>query len=307
MKIIRNGKIARLAAGGGPGGGARLKAECQRLKTLYREETFNAKRSTSNFQGWRTKRWCLPRSGPDWRVPGVWTGGNLAKLKPIKVNQGEIFPEKEEAQEEVEGSRTDCGDEPSPPRRRWFPDSLCAKPAVGGARIYENLAKLKRIKVDQGDKFLKKLKGRMRRRVIWSGVGTGRPHPEGCRTRWWIACPYGKITCHKVSRSERDKVCRSATDSTSYGWQSDPVHLEGQRGLWESMGHNGSYFLLNMSGTIRLRCASAYAKAAARQDGATRNEKEDEDDLFAPGYRSCGYRPKSGRGRPSHLDAAFWR
>jgi len=116
MKIIRNGKIARLAAGGGPGGGARLKAECQRLKTLYREETFNAKRSTSNFQGWRTKRWCLPRSGPDWRVPGVWTGGNLAKLKPIKVNQGEIFSEKEEAQEEAEGSRTDCGDEPSPPR-----------------------------------------------------------------------------------------------------------------------------------------------------------------------------------------------
>jgi len=151
MKIIRNGKIVRLAAGGGPGGGARLKAECQRLKTLYREETFNAKRSTSNFQGWRTKRWCLPRSGPDWRVPGVWTGGNLAKLKPIKVNQGEIFSEKEEAQEEAEGSRTDCGDEPSPPRRCWFPDRRCAKPAVGGVRGDGDLAKLNPIKVNQGD------------------------------------------------------------------------------------------------------------------------------------------------------------
>jgi len=93
------------------------------------------------------------RSGPDWRVPGVRTGGNLAERGPIKVNQtksNHFF----EAQDEMEGCSGDCGDGPSPPRRRWFPDSLCAKPAVGGARIYENLAKLKQIKVDQGELYL---------------------------------------------------------------------------------------------------------------------------------------------------------
>ncbi|HSY19613.1 MAG TPA: hypothetical protein VK815_14825 [Candidatus Acidoferrales bacterium] len=80
-------------------------------------------------------------------------GENKAELEPIKVNQGEINLENEDAHNETENAPTGCGDEPSPPRGHRLPDSRCAKPAVGGVRMNENLAKLKRIKVDQGDNF----------------------------------------------------------------------------------------------------------------------------------------------------------
>ena len=52
---------------------------------------------------------------------------------------------------------------------------------AAGVQTGGNLAKLKRIKVNQGEIFFNENE-RVGVRVI---VGTGRPHPDGCRTRWW--------------------------------------------------------------------------------------------------------------------------
>jgi len=84
---------------------------------------------------------------------GAAKEGNEAELGPIKVNQGDIFSENEAAQNETECFQADCGDEPSPPRRCWFPDSLRTKTVIGGVRRDEGLAELKPIKVNQGDIF----------------------------------------------------------------------------------------------------------------------------------------------------------
>jgi len=119
----------------------------------------------------------LASQRPALPVVGARRDENLAKLKPIKVNQGEIFSEKEEAQDEMRYCRVDCGDGPSPLRGRWFPDSLCVKPTVGGARMDDDLAKLKPIKVDQGDIFSEKEEAQDEMRYCRIDCGDG-PSPR---------------------------------------------------------------------------------------------------------------------------------
>jgi len=92
---------------------------------------------------------------------------------------------------------------------------------------------------------------------------------RGRRLSQRVSRVHGKIVGHKVSRSERDKVCRGATDSTSHGltamvgrqesvtlaprrsapagagplranWPAPGVPDRGNRTQWEFMGHNGS-------------------------------------------------------------------
>jgi len=218
----------------------------------------------------------------------------------IKVNQGEIFPEKEAAQEEMEGSRTDCGDEPSPPRRRWFPDRRCAKPAVCGARRDENLAKLNQIKVNQGENFSEKEAAQEEAEGSWTDCGD---EPSPPRSRRFpdslgakpavgearrdgnlaklnpIKVDQGEILKNKGTETEpagfprswknsqpqsacyAGKVCPapSGTDSTSFGLHSAPIHLEGQRGKSELIGLNwGEIFYPGREG--RGRGGSAGAK-----------------------------------------------
>jgi hypothetical protein len=79
--------------------------------------------------------------------------GNKAELEPIKVNQAEHFFESVEAQDKVE----DRGWYPRPcrvgARRSELAGQRLVLPVVGGIRMDEDLAKLKPIKVDQGDIF----------------------------------------------------------------------------------------------------------------------------------------------------------
>ena len=100
------------------------------------------------------------------------------------------------------GSRTDCGDEPSPPRRRWFPDRRCAKPAVCGARRDENLAKLNPIKVDQGEIFKNK------------GTET---EPAGFPRSWENSRPQSVPLRAGQSLSRRDRLYQPWVDGD--GWE----------------------------------------------------------------------------------------
>ena len=79
-----------------------------------------------------------------------WVWRNLAKLKSIKVDQGDKFSKKKESPHET----ADWGWCPRPgragARRSKLAGQRPALPVVGGARMDENLAKLKPIKVDQG-------------------------------------------------------------------------------------------------------------------------------------------------------------
>jgi hypothetical protein len=102
----------------------------------------------------RSRRSELAGQRPALPVVGARMGVNLAKLKRIKVDQGEIFKNVED-QDETESCPANCGDEPSPPRRM---------------RMDENLAKLKPIKVDQGEKNKKvEAQGTELRRVVCRG------------------------------------------------------------------------------------------------------------------------------------------
>ena len=155
----------------------------------------------------------VPCRRPALPAVGARREGNLAKLKRIKVNQGDVFKNVEDQDEKVRGG---CGDEPSPPRdhrlcrgpsrtgrcsalppsprlRRGRPkenEARRPRPAhpVVGARREGNLAKLKRIKVNQGDVLLRTSISRTIRpfAVDFSGA-TGDEDEAPALPRWRVS------------------------------------------------------------------------------------------------------------------------
>ena len=189
----------------------------------------------------------LAGSEPDWQeaiAPGderVRMDENLAKLKRIKVNQGDTL-KKEEVQTELVG----CSPSPlsSPPGRGGdltrvgVQESVTTSAAVGGMRMGANMAELGPIKVDQGE--------------ILKNKGT-ETEPAGFPRSWKNSQPQSACYAGKVCPAP------SGTDSTSFGLHSASIHLEGQRGKSELIGLNwGEIFYPGREG--RGRGGSAGAK-----------------------------------------------
>jgi hypothetical protein len=116
---------------------------------------------------------------------GTRTAENLGKLKPIKVNQGEIFLNSEEAQDEI----GDGGWHPRPcrdgARRSEFAGQRPALPVAGRARTDAYKTGLWKMKVGQGEIFsptkMSRTRTRTRTRRNRSGCEMAR---QGGRT--WL-------------------------------------------------------------------------------------------------------------------------
>jgi hypothetical protein len=155
---------------------------------------------------------------------GVRTEGNDAKSESIKVNQGEVFSKKEEVQTGFVGcpaasgrdgarrsrlNQTSARQDGAAGRRKTELAGQRCEPhwhalPVAGARMGENSAKLKRIKVDQGNIFICR---RGRSRTIRLRQTSAR---QGTRTlclRYGMAChpPPDLLAAHCFYFS----VCRS--------------------------------------------------------------------------------------------------
>src|SRR5258708_26469460 len=61
------------------------------------------------------------------------------------------------------------------------------------------------------------LKCEMRGWIVRVMVGTGRPHPGGYGTNWWVAQPHGKGAGHKVPAAQSKSVAARQTPPATGG------------------------------------------------------------------------------------------